>query len=166
MITFIIEHSEFIRSEYALCPLHHVSHCFAVILICYLVINGNVILCIDSVLYIISYFSDIVANHYLPALGIGNRDLGFSGFFKLFFEIFIIIFSILLLFDLIFYLPQVISVVFSQRPGILFKLVINIGYMTVYLSPVSYTHLRAHETRHDLVCRLLLEKKKKLQKRT
>src|SRR5450759_3496172 len=26
-------------------------------------------------------------------------------------------------------------------------------------TPVSYTHLRAHETRHDLVCRLLLEKK-------
>src|SRR5450756_2956373 len=29
------------------------------------------------------------------------------------------------------------------------------------LIPVSYTHLRAHETRHDLVCRLLLEKKKR-----
>ena len=28
---------------------------------------------------------------------------------------------------------------------------------------VSYTHLRAHETRHDLVCRLLLEKKKKIK---
>src|SRR5450756_2290706 len=27
------------------------------------------------------------------------------------------------------------------------------------LTAVSYTHLRAHETRHDLVCRLLLEKK-------
>ena len=27
--------------------------------------------------------------------------------------------------------------------------------------PVSYTHLRAHETILDLVCRLLLEKKKK-----
>ena len=26
--------------------------------------------------------------------------------------------------------------------------------------PVSYTHLRAHETRSNLVCRLLLEKKK------
>src|SRR5450756_1241091 len=26
------------------------------------------------------------------------------------------------------------------------------------IGPVSYTHLRAHETRHDLVCRLLLEK--------
>src|SRR5450756_539148 len=26
---------------------------------------------------------------------------------------------------------------------------------------VSYTHLRAHETRHDLVCRLLLAKKKR-----
>src|SRR5450759_3727205 len=29
---------------------------------------------------------------------------------------------------------------------------------------VSYTHLRAHETRHDLVCRLLLEKKKNNKK--
>src|SRR5428012_21806 len=29
------------------------------------------------------------------------------------------------------------------------------------LTPVSYTHLRAHETRHELLCRLLLEKKKK-----
>src|SRR5450759_744778 len=29
-----------------------------------------------------------------------------------------------------------------------------IGIATV--APVSYTHLRAHETRHDLVCRLLL----------
>ena len=29
------------------------------------------------------------------------------------------------------------------------------------MDAVSYTHLRAHETRHDLVCRLLLEKKKK-----
>ena len=30
--------------------------------------------------------------------------------------------------------------------------------------PVSYTHLRAHETVLDLVCRLLLEKKKKTSK--
>eukprot|EP00658_Telonema_sp_P-2_P002005 TRINITY_DN10756_c0_g1_i2.p1 TRINITY_DN10756_c0_g1~~TRINITY_DN10756_c0_g1_i2.p1 ORF type:complete len:127 (-),score=50.15 TRINITY_DN10756_c0_g1_i2:73-453(-) len=29
------------------------------------------------------------------------------------------------------------------------------------LNPVSYTHLRAHETPEHLVCRLLLEKKKK-----
>ena len=29
------------------------------------------------------------------------------------------------------------------------------------LDAVSYTHLRAHETVLDLVCRLLLEKKKK-----
>ena len=29
----------------------------------------------------------------------------------------------------------------------------------VNMSPVSYTHLRAHETVLDLVCRLLLEKK-------
>src|SRR5680860_1644219 len=32
--------------------------------------------------------------------------------------------------------------------------------------PVSYTHLRAHETDSYLVCRLLLEKKKKTTKTT
>ena len=32
------------------------------------------------------------------------------------------------------------------------------------VSPVSYTHLRAHETVLDLVCRLLLEKKKQQTK--
>src|SRR5665811_45114 len=32
--------------------------------------------------------------------------------------------------------------------------------MPPYLESVSYTHLRAHETVLDLVCRLLLEKKK------
>src|SRR5450759_1907836 len=46
----------------------------------------------------------------------------------------------------------------------LFKMgTITIGtvYLFIYyINPVSYTHLRAHETRHDLVCRLLLEKKK------
>src|SRR5665811_2542196 len=30
----------------------------------------------------------------------------------------------------------------------------------IAIGPVSYTHLRAHETVLDLVCRLLLEKKK------
>ncbi|CUX19150.1 hypothetical protein BN3590_00140 [Clostridium sp. C105KSO15] len=37
----------------------------------------------------------------------------------------------------------------------------NMSYEIRYsIEAVSYTHLRAHETRHDLVCRLLLEKKK------
>ena len=35
------------------------------------------------------------------------------------------------------------------------------GYdFNLSLDPVSYTHLRAHETGRNLVCRLLLEKKK------
>ena len=34
------------------------------------------------------------------------------------------------------------------------------SFGAVYEFPVSYTHLRAHETVLDLVCRLLLEKKK------
>ena len=33
-------------------------------------------------------------------------------------------------------------------------------------NPVSYTHLRAHETVLDLVCRLLLEKTKQQKKKT
>src|SRR5660397_268612 len=33
----------------------------------------------------------------------------------------------------------------------------------VFIVAVSYTHLRAHETKANLVCRLLLEKKKKNQ---
>ena len=40
-----------------------------------------------------------------------------------------------------------------------------VGIVTAILNPsepVSYTHLRAHETVLDLVCRLLLEKKKVL----
>src|SRR5450756_2822918 len=41
----------------------------------------------------------------------------------------------------------------------------NVKYLTGdWQNAVSYTHLRAHETRHDLVCRLLLEKKKKKKK--
>ena len=38
-----------------------------------------------------------------------------------------------------------------------------IGVVTAVMAgrvPVSYTHLRAHETVLDIVCRLLLEKKK------
>ena len=35
------------------------------------------------------------------------------------------------------------------------------GDLVVTIRAVSYTHLRAHETVLDLVCRLLLEKKKK-----
>ena len=42
----------------------------------------------------------------------------------------------------------------SQEPRYASRLVNDLS------RPVSYTHLRAHETRHDLVCRLLLEKKK------
>src|SRR5665648_626654 len=41
---------------------------------------------------------------------------------------------------------------------------ITIGSTSYPFVAVSYTHLRAHETRHDLVCRLLLEKKKKNKK--
>ena len=45
---------------------------------------------------------------------------------------------------------------------------ISKAWLLIYIQPVSYTHLRAHETEADLVCRLLLEKnvKKKPNKIT
>ena len=46
---------------------------------------------------------------------------------------------------------------FSQKEREEILLLIEEAYQT----PVSYTHLRAHETPEHLVCRLLLEKKKK-----
>ncbi|VTU51905.1 hypothetical protein AMBR_JPGBJEAN_02782 [Lacticaseibacillus rhamnosus] len=41
--------------------------------------------------------------------------------------------------------------------------VCGFGVGSSVIATVSYTHLRAHETRGNLVCRLLLEKKKKLR---
>eukprot|EP00656_Telonema_subtile_P006401 TRINITY_DN12956_c0_g1_i1.p1 TRINITY_DN12956_c0_g1~~TRINITY_DN12956_c0_g1_i1.p1 ORF type:complete len:265 (+),score=36.72 TRINITY_DN12956_c0_g1_i1:212-1006(+) len=58
---------------------------------------------------------------------------------------------------------------FVDVPGLLKTLNLHslhkhlyMGHVSVFAAPpVSYTHLRAHETVLDLVCRLLLEKKKK-----
>ena len=49
---------------------------------------------------------------------------------------------------------------FSRLP----VLVLTIFPAPGALESVSYTHLRAHETPEHLVCRLLLEKKKKIQR--
>eukprot|EP00656_Telonema_subtile_P003413 TRINITY_DN11563_c0_g1_i2.p1 TRINITY_DN11563_c0_g1~~TRINITY_DN11563_c0_g1_i2.p1 ORF type:complete len:274 (+),score=29.72 TRINITY_DN11563_c0_g1_i2:697-1518(+) len=46
----------------------------------------------------------------------------------------------------------------------LFQRVMRAFFLILGCGPVSYTHLRAHETVLDLVCRLLLEKKKKTKK--
>ena len=54
----------------------------------------------------------------------------------------------------------------SPRRGIEFvtrKVTDGVARIALGLATVSYTHLRAHETVLDLVCRLLLEKKKKKQ---
>ena len=48
--------------------------------------------------------------------------------------------------------------------GFLDELLVGHRLDVVALDPVSYTHLRAHETVLDLVCRLLLEKKQQEKK--
>ena len=51
--------------------------------------------------------------------------------------------------------------VYDERGRALFGHQLKSGGQAHAQLPVSYTHLRAHETVLDLVCRLLLEKKKK-----
>ena len=63
-----------------------------------------------------------------------------------------------MLFAYAFLFPEVSFLVFFVIP-------VKVKWIALFsagvLVPVSYTHLRAHETVLDLVCRLLLEKKKK-----
>ena len=48
----------------------------------------------------------------------------------------------------------------ARAPAIAGRAAVDrIGVQAGDVCPVSYTHLRAHETVLDLVCRLLLEKK-------
>src|SRR5678815_5501256 len=52
----------------------------------------------------------------------------------------------------------------SEKYNVQLKNIGAIGFSAMmhgYMASVSYTHLRAHETPEHLVCRLLLEKKKK-----
>ena len=127
MKAFIVENSEFIGSEYALCPLNHISHGFAVVLVSYLVIYGNVVLRINCCLHIVCYFSDITTEQYLPALRIRRSRFGFLRILSAAFQDFVIVFSLLMLLDLILYNLLIIPVIFGQCPGIFLKLVIYVN---------------------------------------
>src|SRR5450756_2054628 len=62
------------------------------------------------------------------------------------------------------YITGLAAVLFTGSSDIA-TIILHLGIgVAGLLVAVSYTHLRAHETRHDLVCRLLLEKKKKKKK--
>ena len=48
----------------------------------------------------------------------------------------------------------------ARELGVELRFETDVEAASAYMDAVSYTHLRAHETEADLVCRLLLEKKK------
>ena len=58
------------------------------------------------------------------------------------------------------YLPTILPVKTAGRSDFLI-IIPSVVSQSTSLITVSYTHLRAHETVLDLVCRLLLEKKNK-----
>ena len=57
-------------------------------------------------------------------------------------------------------LPDVEVYLEKLRPRVVGAVIEKVDVRSPFVA-VSYTHLRAHETVLDLVCRLLLEKKKK-----
>src|SRR5678816_4690095 len=81
---------------------------------------------------------------------------------------------------------DILILTFGQSPGTVYRLLLEGTWGNAYglgqvlykattltftglavaIGPVSYTHLRAHETPEHLVCRLLLEKKKKKKQNT
>src|SRR5450756_3066652 len=52
--------------------------------------------------------------------------------------------------------PQVLPEEYLTKPQEKHTFIYVSTIQRMAINPVSYTHLRAHETRHDLVCRLLL----------
>ena len=60
----------------------------------------------------------------------------------------------------LYYFTHHKEIITQQYPDNRDTLVLPERFKGEVVMPVSYTHLRAHETVLDLVCRLLLEKKK------
>src|SRR5665647_273016 len=67
--------------------------------------------------------------------------------------------TIAMLMPITFNLPAVSALI--MLAGIFYGAQYGGSTTAIIVNPVSYTHLRAHETDSYLVCRLLLEKKKK-----
>ena len=67
-------------------------------------------------------------------------------------------------YDIVFYDPpfKIETDVVKNEVMKIYNILNTDGFVVIHRhTAVSYTHLRAHETRGNLVCRLLLEKKKK-----
>src|SRR5674476_893560 len=64
---------------------------------------------------------------------------------------------------LFLFVPQIAASLFHNDNTVALLLIPNILIACLTLYVISYTHLRAHETGRNLVCRLLLEKKKTSQ---
>src|SRR5450756_310149 len=57
-----------------------------------------------------------------------------------------------------FSVEKQVAIIYLGTQGLLRQVAVRkVREFEDHFIPVSYTHLRAHETRHDLVCRLLLE---------
>ena len=59
----------------------------------------------------------------------------------------------------VFVLPGILAALSDGTSDIPSGVVVRVVVGMASVCPVSYTHLRAHETPEHLVCRLLLEKK-------
>ena len=100
MIPFVVKGSKLVSSQYALSPVQHIAHGFAIVAVCDLVVDQQIVLCIDSGLYIVCYFSDVIADDHLAAVRIRCRYLRLAT--ELVFYLTISFSSFPVLFNLIF----------------------------------------------------------------
>src|SRR5690606_17499800 len=100
VVTFIIKQSKVSFAQYGFCPSYHVAHSFAVVLVGYLKIYGDVMFTIYGSLYVVSYLGNVVSGDKLTAVWIGCGNLHLAAFFQVFFVM--LIFTLLLLMFLYF----------------------------------------------------------------
>ena len=70
MITFVVKGSKLIGTQYALGSLQHIAHGLAIVAVGDLVVDQQIVLCIDRGLYVVGYFSNVIADDHLTAVRI------------------------------------------------------------------------------------------------
>jgi len=73
MITLVVKGRKLVGAQYALGSLKHIAHGLAIVAVGDLVVDQQIVLCIHSGLYVVCYFSNVIANDHLTAVRVRCR---------------------------------------------------------------------------------------------